>query len=287
MTVFGQTGVSTASGDLRMHSFTSKVFKNTRTIRVLVPPGYEKTENRTRRYPVLYLNDGQNLFDVTTSVFNPMEWQADETVGRLIATKEIEPLIVVGIDNAGRSRRANEYLPYPDAFLQPPIENPEGFRYPDFLTGEIIPFINRHYRTRTGADNTALGGSSYGALIALHTIISKPGVFGRLLLESPSLYVSEARVITESLKMPSWPGRVFLGVGTNEGGRATCKPGSRNQEAVQDVLKLEHIIRATKSSRLKVVIEDCALHNEAAWAKRLPDALRFLYGPSGRNARRR
>ena len=100
------------------------MFGNTRAIRVLLPPGYCERANRKKRYPVLYLNDGQNLFDVSTSVFNPLEWQADEALDRLLREKEIVPLIVVGVDNAGRRERANEYLPYPDAFLQPPPPTP-------------------------------------------------------------------------------------------------------------------------------------------------------------------
>lgn len=115
-----QANVPSIIGDLRLHQLKSKVFGNTRAIRVLLPAGYSEPANRKRRYPVLYLNDGQNLFDVSTSVFNPLEWQADEALDRLIKAKEIEPLIVVGVDNAGRSARANEYLPYPDAYLRPP-----------------------------------------------------------------------------------------------------------------------------------------------------------------------
>ena len=75
-------------------------------------------------YPVLYLNDGQNLFSAETSVFGSDEWRVDETVAALIGEGTISPIIVVGIDNAGRRGRANEYLFYPDAFLDPPLENP-------------------------------------------------------------------------------------------------------------------------------------------------------------------
>lgn len=264
---------------LRLHQFTSEIFGNTRTIRVLLPPGYTEPNNRKKRYPVLYLNDGQNLFDVSTSVFNPMEWQVDETVPDLIKKGEIEPLIVVGIDNAGRSRRANEYLPYEDKYLRPPLPNPEGYKYPDFLIREIMPFINRQYRTKPDSKNTALGGSSYGALISLYVFIKKPEVFGRLLLESPSFYVSDAQILKEAEKLRNLPRKIYVGVGTNEGGRADCAPGDWNKEAVQDVLKLKKILRDKKlgDERLKVVVEDCAVHNENAWAKRLPKALKFLY----------
>jgi predicted alpha/beta superfamily hydrolase len=272
-------------GDLRLHQLKSKVFGNTRVIRVLLPPGYNERANRKRRYPVLYLNDGQNLFDVSTSVFNPLEWQADEALDRLIKAQEIGPLIVVGVDNAGRRDRANEYLPYPDAYLRPPLPSPEGSRYPDFLIREVMPLINRQYRTKAAAEHTGLGGSSYGALIALYTVITRPDSFGRLLLESPSLYVSDVQIIKGSRNIRQWPQKVYIGVGTNEGGRPDCRPGDWNREAVQDVLKLKQGLEAAGlgAERLKVVVDECAVHNEAAWAKRLPEALKFLYGSPPHN----
>lgn len=267
-------------GDLRLHQFKSQVFGNTRVLRVLLPAGYNERANRNKRYPVLYLNDGQNLFDSSTSVFNPLEWRADETLDSLIRGRELEPLIIVGLDNAGRSERANEYLPYPDAFLRPPLPNPEGSRYPEFLTGEVIPFITGQYRTLSGPKYTALGGSSYGALIALYTVTKRPGTFGRLLLESPSLYVSDGRILKDNQKTTMWPQRIYIGVGTNEDGRGNCKPGDWNQEAVQDVLKLKQMLESggMNNKSLNVVVEECSIHNEAAWGKRLPAALKFLYG---------
>jgi len=269
---------SSVVGDLRLHQFRSEVFGNTRVIRVLLPRGYDERVNRNRRYPVLYLNDGQNLFDASTSVFNPLEWQVDETLERLSRAREVEPLIVVGLDNAGRGGREREYLPYPDAFLRPPLPNPEGARYPDFLIREVMPFVNGLYRT--DPKQTGLGGSSYGALIALYTVVNRPGAFGYLLLESPSLYVSDRRLIEASRGVRSWPRKVYVGVGTNEGGRAGCRPGDWDREAVQDVLKLKRELEAAGlgRGRLKIVVDECAVHNEDAWAERLPTASRFLYG---------
>lgn len=271
---------SSVVGDFRSHQFSSKVFGNTRTIRVLVPPGYDDKANRNKRYPVLYLNDGQNIFDVSTSAFNPLEWQIDETVDRMLKERKIAPLLIVGIDNAGRRLRFNEYFPYEDKFLQPPMPAPEGKKYPQFLTGEVMPFINATYRTRTDPDSTGVGGSSAGAVAALYAVIARPGVFGRLLMESPSLYISEGQLIKDSGQTREWPSRVYIGVGTNEGGRAECKPDDLNREAVQDVLRLKQVLQTAGvgDKRLKVVVEDCAEHNEAAWAKRFPSALEFLFG---------
>src|SRR5579871_5610099 len=98
-----------ATGDLRIHEFSSRIFHNTRFLRVWLPPGYDDPQNSERGYPILYLNDGQNLFEAGTS-FNGVEWQVDETADRLIRAGIVAPMIIVGIDNAGRDR-IREYMP--------------------------------------------------------------------------------------------------------------------------------------------------------------------------------
>jgi predicted alpha/beta superfamily hydrolase len=282
--------VSTLAGDLRVHDFTSRVFGNTRKLRVLLPDGYDRPENAARRYPVLYLNDGQNLFDTATAMFNPAEWQVDEAVRALAAGGRIQPLIVVGVDNAGRRGRPREYLPYVDEFLQPPVPDPQGRHYPAFLADEVMPFVNARYRTRTDIDGTGVGGSSYGALAALYTVVARPGVFGQLLVESPSIYVDDARILQEAASA-RWPARVYLGVGTNEGGRSDCRADDTSEpEAVADVKRLERLIRQMTSdspAELFVVVEPCATHHETAWARRLPRALEFLFGSRAGEERRR
>ena len=159
-----------------------------------LPPGYDDSANQGRRYPVLYLNDGQNLFEPSTS-FTGVEWQVDETADRLIREGVIPPMIIVGIDNAGKDR-IREYMPHRS--LHPMMLRVQGTRYPDFLIKEVMPFVARNYRVATGPENTGLGGSSLGALIALYTAIVRPGVIGRLLLESPSLWASNRQTIKES-----------------------------------------------------------------------------------------
>jgi len=276
---------SPAERPLRLHTFESAVFGNSRLLRVLVPEGYDAPENQHRDYPVLFLNDGQNLFDSATAVFNPMEWRVDETVAQLTALRRLPPVIVVGIDNAGRRQRAHEYLPYPDRYLSPPEPDPQGARYPAFLVDEVLPFIRTHYRVRPGPASLALGGSSYGALIALYTVLARPGTFGQLLLESPSLYVDSTHILRDAEHATRWPERIYLGVGTNEAGRPACDPRAvTDPEPVSDVLTLATLIRSRRNPpALHVVVEPCAVHNEAAWARRLPDALDFLYGNSPRS----
>ena len=268
-------------GKLRLHEFHSKTFQNTRMLRVLLPGGYDAPANRQRRYPVLYLNDGQNLFDASTSVLNPMEWRVDETVHALVAGRTIPPMIVVGIDSAGRRSRFKEYFPYIDQYLQPPEPNPQGKRYPAFLVDEVIPFIETHYRVARDPAGRGIGGSSAGALAAIYAVVARPGVFGRLLVESPSIYVDEAQILRDASKVATWPERIYLGAGTNESGQRTCDSNDRAEpELVSDVRRFERLLRDAHvdAARIHFTIVPCALHDEAAWAARLPEALTFLYG---------
>jgi enterochelin esterase-like enzyme len=258
-------------GELHLHQFPSKVFRNTRYLRVWLPPGYHDQANQQRHYPVLYLNDGQNLFETATS-FTGVDWQVDESADRLIREAKIPPLIVVGIDNTGVDR-AREYLPY--RALNPRVFRPLGKRYPEFLLNEVMPFLYRRYRVARGAENTGLGGSSLGAIAPLYTAIDRPGIFGKLLLESPSLFVSQRRMLKYSRAFRSWPQKIFLAIGTREIGRP-----DKDREAVNDVRELERILRRSGlgDERLRVNVEDGGVHSEADWARRLPEALQFLFG---------
>ena len=262
---------ASATGDLRLHSFHSRIFHNTRYLRVWLPPGYDDPANADRHYSVLYLNDGQNLFEAGTS-FTGVEWQVDETADRLIREGAIPPMIIVGIDNAAKDR-IREYMPHRS--LHPMMLRVQGGRYPDFLIKEVMPFVARNYRVAAGPENTGLGGSSLGALIALYTVWFCPWRFGRLLLESPSLWASNRQAIRESRNLKRWPERVYLATGTSETGQK-----DRDQSVVDDVRELAGILRRAglDDKRLKLVIEDGATHHESAWARRFPEALAFLFG---------
>lgn len=267
----GVIRVESATGDLRLHEFRSRIFRNTRFLRVWLPPGYDDAESAGRRYPILYLNDGQNLFEPSTS-FTGVEWQVDETAERLIRDGQIPPMIIVGIDNAQKDR-FREYMPHRS--LSPMMLRVQGHRYPNFLLKEVMPFIARTYRVAVGPDNTGLGGSSLGALISLYTAATHPGWFGRLLLESPSLWASNRQMIKDSRAIRQWPERIFLGTGTKEAGRE-----DRDRSVVDDVRELSAIFQRAglDDRRLRLVIEDGGTHHESAWARRFPDALAFLFG---------
>ena len=263
----------TAAGELRLHEFHSGIFRNTRSLRVWVPSGYNQSENASRHYPVFYLNDGQNLFDPATAYIG-VDWQADESATLLIGEGKIPPLIIVGIDNAQKDR-AKEYLPYRS--MHPPVFRPQGKRYPDFLLNEVMPFVGERYRIARGAENTGLGGSSLGAIISLYTAIARPEVLGRLLIESPSLFISNRQLLRASRAFRQWPARIFMAMGTREAGNE-----ERDRQVVEDVRELERILRhaGLDESRLRVKIDEGATHSEGEWAKRFPEALSFLFGSS-------
>lgn len=260
----------TATGDLEIVPFESRVFPVPRSLRILLPAGYHDPANQNRRYPVLYLNDGQDLFDICTSLFNHEEWRVDETVHDLMATGRLPPLIVVGIDNAGKRLRPKEYLPYVDDTLAPPEPDPQGKLYPRFLFDEVIPFVESHYRVLSGAQNRVIGGSSYGAGIALYTVIACPGSFRGLLLESPSIYADDYHLLKDAGSVRSWPDRIYIGTGTI-------------MEPVDDVMKLKAFFEKAgfNNKRLRISVQAGGKHSESWWAQRLPKALDFLF-PNGK-----
>lgn len=253
------------------HDIQSIYLGLTRRITVWLPPGYRR-RLRTHRYSVLYLNDGQNLFDPARS-FAGATWQVGETAADLVRRRRIPPILIVGIDH-GSERRGREYLPVEDT------QNPTGKRalgreYAEFVTREVIPFIARTYPVLRTASATGFGGSSYGGVAALYTALIKPGIFGRLLIESPSLYVGGGHLLRLARRAERWPSRVYLGVGTAETSRQDV-----NEQTVGNVVKLARILRKAGlgERRMRLRVAEGATHSEGAWAARLPEALEFLYG---------
>lgn len=266
---------STVSGDVRMHSLESHIFGNTRTIRVLVPPGYDAAANAARRYPVLYLLDGQNLFDACLSDVSHREWGVDETVYRLIASHAIPAMIVVGIDHAGKDR-AHEFLPYKDYVGNPSMPEPAGRRFPDFLTEEVMPLVAAHYRVLPGHENTGIGGSSYGGIASLYALLAKPSVFGYGLIESPTLWTGMGQLVRDTSPLVAIPKRVFFGFG----GLEVTGEGQGEVMMANLMRVVEGNFRAAgyDDTTFRYVVDPGAGHNEDAWAKRLPGALTFLFG---------
>jgi predicted alpha/beta superfamily hydrolase len=268
----------TVIGWLEIVPFESKILHEKRLLRVLVPANYFSPHNAHRSYPVLYMQDGQNLFDETTSPQG--EWHMDETVEHLVGAFKIPPMFVVGIDNAGEGeKRSSEYLPYPDPLGDKARKenSVQGKEYTRFLLTEVMPFIEKRYRISRGPLNTGLGGSSYGADIALYTALEHPTVFGHVLIESPELWIGQDALLKDAEKAKLLPQKIYIGIGTAE---AADGDPQRSTAMVNQVKDLEAILvkKGMAANHLRVQIEEGGQHNVGAWSRRLPDALLFLYG---------
>jgi predicted alpha/beta superfamily hydrolase len=254
----------TLTGEFRTHErFRSKFLPDPRTVLVYLPPGYKA--RAARRYPVLYLHDGQNVFDKATSIGE--EWHVDETAQSLIESGQIEPIIIVGIYNTGE-HRVNEYAPTKVA------EKGGGGAdlYGRMLIEELKPLIDRKYKTLPSAASTGLGGSSLGGLLTLHLGLKYPTAFNRLAVLSPSLWWDNRVMIREVESLVSkLPLRIWLDAGTREG-----------PEVVADARSLRDLLIAkgwVADHDLKYVEAEGAQHNEQSWGARIGEVLKFLYPP--------
>jgi predicted alpha/beta superfamily hydrolase len=261
----------TLTGEFRSHNnFHSRFLSPDRDILVYLPPGY--TAEKKRHYPVLYLHDGQNLFDGATSFIKGAEWRVDETAQSLITSKAIEPLIIVGIYNAGKDR-LDEYTPTADA----KYKGGHADAYGRMIVEELKPFIDSNYRTLKDARNTALGGSSLGGLVSLYLALRYPNVFGKAAVMSPSVWWDKKVIVREVEMLKRRPPllRIWLDTGTKEGGsEAEAAETTTNARALRDAL----LSKSWKEEKdLKYFEAAGAEHNERAWEQRVGPMLRFLF----------
>jgi predicted alpha/beta superfamily hydrolase len=267
---------SSVVGRLDLRTLDAKVFPYPHGLRIWLPPGYDVPANGAKHYPVLYLLDGQNLFDRCTSSFGS-EWQVDETITRLVASGKMPPVIVVGLDHAG-DKRAQEYLPEDDP-TSPGARNTKGRLFPKYLSQDVMPYVAAHYRVATGPGNTAVGGSSYGAIAALNIAIHEPSLASRILVESPSLQVANGAVLREAVSLVGPSTRIAIGMGDEE----------TRKEAIDRTLLASARVLATNLAgsaarpAVQLTIGAGDHHQEQAWSRRLPEALVFLYGSDAGN----
>lgn len=235
-----------------------------RDLFVYLPPSYRQSG---RRYPVLYMQDGQNLFDSALSYAG--EWQVDETLSAL-AAEGIEAL-VVGIPNAGKNRII-EYNPFHP-------QTPNGAQYVDFMANTVKPLIDREFRTLPEREHTGVIGSSMGGLISLYAYFAAPQVFGMAGVVSPALWFGKGQMYDFVARAPFVPGRVYLDVGTQEVA-GTGKNRHHAQAYLESVQRMAQTLLKkgyVAGENLWYVEDEGGQHNETDWARRLPDMLRFLF----------
>ncbi len=251
---------------IKHEQFPSRFLRNQRDLIVYLPPGYH--EQQQRGFPVLFLHDGQNLFDGATSFIPGMDWHVGQTADYCIQAGLVEPLIIVGIYNAGK-QRLGEYTPT----RMPKLGGGRANRYAKFLLEEVRPFLLSNYRVLSGAENTGIGGSSLGGLVSLYLGLRLPHVFGKIAALSPSVWWNQRVILRFADAAPVDPlPRIWLDIGTREGPRI-----AEDVERFRDIL-LGKDWRLGRDLHYQRV--EGAEHNEAAWAQRVGPFLQFLF-PAG------
>ncbi|HEX2090845.1 MAG TPA: alpha/beta hydrolase-fold protein [Longimicrobiaceae bacterium] len=242
-----------------LEGFHSPQLDNRRDIFAYLPPSYGSGE---RRYPVIYMHDGQNLFDRATSFGE--EWEVDQTLEA--AAEEGLEAIVIGISNLGE-KRLDEYSPW---------EEPKhgaggrGDDYLAFIVETLKPVVDRDFRTLPEREHTGIAGSSMGGLISLYGFFHRPETFGFTGVMSPALWYGERKIFDYVEAAPFTGGKIYVDVGTREG-----------REELADVRRLRDILVEKgyrKGKDFLYVVEMGGAHNEQAWARRLRQEMQFLLG---------
>jgi len=261
----------TLTGTLRRHPDFPSRFVTPRDVTVLLPPGYRSQPRR--RYAVLYMHDGQNLFDAAAGSGN--EWRMDETSRELLRRREIEQLLIVGIASIPAERIA-DYTPAP----QMQERDGQSIRlggnaeaYGRFLVEELKPFIDRSYRTLSDPASTGLGGSSLGGLVTVYLGLKYPDIFSKLIVASPAAFWADYQILSEVEQIRRKPRLwIWLDAGTAEGD--SMIPGARR---LRDALLAKGWV---EGADLRYLEAEGAQHDESAWAARVAPMLRFLFPPA-------
>lgn len=258
----------TVTGTLLYHrDFYSRALKNKRTLAVWLPPSY--AASRGRRYPVIYMHDGQNLFDKATA-FIGEEWGADEAAAALAAQDPALEAIVVGVYNTGD--RLAEYTPHRDGARG----GGKGRAYAKFIVKEVKPFIDGAYRTLKDRNNTFTAGSSLGGVISLYLLLEYPKVFSGAGALSPSLYWADGALpALAGRKAAAGKMKIWLSMGTEEGNGSAPDPVEQARE-----LRARLLGKGFVENRDLVYVEaQGARHSEKHWARQVPALFRFLLQP--------
>lgn len=247
--------LSTASKNVQIvdPSFYIPQLDRYRRIRIYLPERYHTSK---KKYPVLYMQDGQNVFDEATSAYG--EWGVDEALDSLAPAQK--KIIVVAIDNGG-DKRLNEYSPY----NMEKYGKGEGDQYVDFLVQTLKPYIDNHYRTMKDEKNTFIAGSSMGGLISFYAILKYPEVFGGAGVFSPAFWITPQLKNIEPEKAKKVKGKIYFYAGRQE-----------SEYMVADMLDVFEQMRRHSKAKMKTVIRAEGKHNEPAWRKEFPLFYKYL-----------
>jgi len=241
-------------------AFASTILGNSREITVYLPAGYDERE--AVRYPVLYMQDGQNLFDPHRAYIPGNHWHLQEAADAAIGERTARPAILVGIDHAGPAR-VDEFTPVKDR------KHNGGGRasdYARFVIEELKPAIDARFRTIRDADNTGIGGSSLGGLVSLVLALKHPDVFRRAAVMSPSVWWSDRAILADVDAYDGPPLRMWIDIGGREGA-----------EALRDARVLRDRVLAKGWPDVRFYEDRRGDHSERAWARRVRHALEFLF----------
>ncbi len=280
---------STVVGDLQITHLRSKMYGETFGVRVWLPPGYRDADNAKREYPTLYMLDGQTLFDECTAFHGEHELRVDETVTKLIGEHAIPPMIVVGVDST--HHRDYQYSPYASSVTDPAAPEPIGKQLPRFFATEVIPFVSARYRVIDEAAHTGIGGSSLGGAAALYLALRRPDLFGLALLQSPTLLLGNGQFLRDTASLARGPDRVAIGIGTAELDFPDIEqwlaPKRLTRADVESgMVKMAQVLASNLKDayinhpKVLLVVEPNANHSSASWARRMPEAIKFLFEDS-------
>lgn len=249
----------------RIPAFESKILGNSREVTVYLPAGYDEKDEG--RYPVLYMQDGQNLFDAHRAFVPGNHWHLQEAADTVIGERTAAPMIIVGVDHAGAAR-IDEYTPAKD-----PKHNGGGRAedYARMLIEELKPMIDARFRTLPDAENTAVGGSSLGGLASLYLTLTFPHVFRRAAVMSPSVWWSGRAILGYAGAYEGQAPRMWLDIGGREG-----------IEALRDARELRDRVqkKGWTQDTFHYYEDRRGDHSERAWARRIRQALEFLFPPA-------
>lgn len=261
---------ATASVRVMDTAFAMPQLGRTRRVWIYLPPDYASSQ---KTYPVLYMHDGQNVFDAATSYAG--EWGVDETLDSLHAAGD-PGAIVVAVDN-GQQQRMHEYSPW----VHPQHGGGQGDAYADWMANTLKPYIDAHYRTRPGPESTGIMGSSMGGLISLRAALRHPAVFGRVGVFSPSLWFSDSVFVAARAGAGSAPRpRMYFVSGGREGPRTDPRIVVVSQQRMIDTLAAAGWAAGTD---VLAAAPDDGEHREWFWRREFPAAYRWLFaGPAAR-----